>query len=63
MRNVIEMALKLLFYAAKSQNSPSGWGLCPQARSVTSLSSVSLFSTIPKLGNFCSKKIYFEIEL
>ena len=69
MRNVIEMALKLLFFAAKSQKSPSGWGLCPQAPSVISLSCISLFSTTIFLSKkkfwgktiFEQKKFTFEL--
>ena len=49
------MASKLQF-AAKSQKSPSGWGLFPQALSVVHLSSIGLFSSGPKLENFCAKK-------
>ena len=55
-QKVIEMALKLLFFPAKSQKSPSGWGLYPQTPTVMRLSCISLFSTGPKLDNFCGKK-------
>ena len=44
MRNVIKMALKLLFFAAKSQKLFSGWGLCSQAPFVKRLNCISLFS-------------------
>ena len=39
-----------------AKKSPSSWWLCP---SVTRLSCVGLFSTGPKLDNFCAKYIYF----
>ena len=55
-RIVIEMTLKLLFVAAKSQKLPRRWELCPQVPFVTSLSCIGLFSTGPKLDKFCSKK-------
>ena len=55
-RIVIEMTLKLLFVAAKSQKLPRRWELCPQAPSVTSLSCIGLFSTGPKVDKFCAKK-------
>ena len=55
-RNVIETALKPLFFAAKSQKSPSGGGLCPMTLSVMRFSCIGLFSTGPKLSNFCAKK-------
>ena len=46
--------LKIAIFAAKSQKSPSSWAL-----SVTRLSSNGLFSTGPKLDNFCAENIYF----
>ena len=61
------MALKLLFFAAKSQ-SPSGWGFHFQtlvhshfifsdyAPSVTRLSCINFLSTWPILDNFDAKK-------
>ena len=58
-RNVIEMALKLLFFAAKSQKPLSGRGLCPQATSVIHLTCSGLFITGPKLDNICEKKTTF----
>ena len=58
-RNVIEMALKLLFFAAKSQKPLSGRGLCPQATSVIHLTCSGLFITGPKLDNICEKKNFW----
>ena len=51
------MALKSLFFPAKSQKSPSGWGLCPHTPSVIRLSCNSLFSLGPKLDNFRGKNL------
>ena len=51
------MALKSLFFSAKSQKSPSGWGLCPHTRSVIRLSCNSLFSKGPNLDKFCRKNL------
>ena len=48
--------VKIAIFAAKLQKSPSSCGLSP---SVTRLSSNGLFSTGPKLDNFCAKNIYF----
>ena len=56
---MIEMVLKLLFFAAKLQKPPSGWGLCPQALSVIRLSCISLLSLEPKLDDICAKKFTF----
>ena len=56
MRNVIDIALKLQFFAAKSQKSPSGWGLCPQDSSVVRLSCIGLFGTGPNWTIFVQKK-------
>ena len=46
--------VKIAIFAAKFQKSPSNW-----APSVTRWSSNGLFSTGPKLDNFCAKNIYF----
>ena len=46
--------VKIAIFAAKLQKSPSSW-----APSVTRLSSNGLFSTGPKLDNYCAKNIYF----
>ena len=54
---MIELVLKSLFFPAKSQKSPSGWGLCPHTPSVIRLSCNNLFSMGPKLDNFCGKKV------
>ena len=54
------MASKLLFFAAKSQKPPSGWGLCPQAPFVIHLSCIGLFSSRPELDNFCANKFTFD---
>ena len=43
--------VKIAIFAAKSRKSPTSW-----APSVTRLSSNGLFSTGPKLDNFCAKK-------
>ena len=56
---MIEMALKLLFFAANSQISPSSRGFCTQVPFVIRLSCIGLFSTGPKLDNFCAKKFSF----
>ena len=48
------MALELLLLPQKSS---SGWGRCPQAPSVISLSCIRLFSSGPKLDNFCARNI------
>ena len=45
--------VKIAIFDAKSQTSPSSWAL-----SVTRLSSNGLFSTGPKLDNFCAKNVY-----
>ena len=55
-RNVIEMALKSPFFASTSQKSPSGRAALPQTTSVIRLTCSGLFSTGPKLDNFCAKK-------
>ena len=46
--------VKIAIFAAKSRKSPTS-----RAHSVTRLSSNGLFSTEPKLDNFCAKNIYF----
>ena len=46
--------IKLAIFAAELQKSPSSW-----AASATHLSSNGLFSTGPKLDDFCAKSIYF----
>ena len=51
---MIEIALKSLF------NYPAARGCAP---SVTRLSCNGLFSTGPKLDNFCAKNIYFWFKL
>ena len=48
--------VKIAIFDAKLQKSPSSWG---SALSVTHLSCNGLFSTGPKLDNFCAKNIYF----
>ena len=48
--------VNIAIFAARSQKSPKAGGSTP---SVTRLSCNSLFSTGPKLDNFCSKNIYF----
>ena len=58
MRNVIKMAVKLLFFAKKITKLPRGRGLCPQAPSVIRLSCIGLLSTRPKIGNFRAKKMF-----
>ena len=58
-RNVIKKALKLLFSTAKLQEALSAWGLRPQAPVCDTLELHQLFSTEPKLDNFCAKNIYF----
>ena len=55
------MALKSLFFPAKSRISPSGWGLCPHTPSVMCLSCNSLFSMGPKLDNFCGKNLLMAL--
>ena len=67
-RNVIKMALKSLFFAAKSQKLPSGWWLRSQAPvyshwifkdyapSTIHLSCIYSFSTVDKSGKFGAKK-------
>ena len=52
--------VKIAIFAKKSQKSRSNWGLWPF---VTRLSSNGLFSTGPKLDNFCAKNIYFWFKL
>ena len=51
-RKVIDMTLKSLFFAVKSENSLSDWRLCPP---VIRLGCIGLFSTGPKLNNFWEK--------
>ena len=48
--------IKSLFLLQNWKNHPAAWGSAP---SVTRLSSNGLFSTGPKLDNFCAKNIYF----
>ena len=55
------MALKSLFFPAKSQKSPSGWEFCPHTPSMMRLSCNSLFSMGPKLDNFCGKKLLMAL--
>ena len=62
-RKVIDMALKLLFFAAKSKKSLSGWRLSPQTPLGIRLSSIGLFTTGTKLHNFCAKKFYYWFKL
>ena len=50
------MALKLLFLPQNRKNHPAAAGSAP---SVTRLSSNGLFSTGPKLNNFCAKTFTF----
>ena len=49
------MALKSLFLPKNRKNHPAAGG---SASSVTRLSCIGLFSTGPKLDNFCAKKTY-----
>ena len=58
-RNVIEMALKLVFLPQTHKNCPAAGGSVPPGPSVIRLSCISLFSTGPKLENFCAKKFCF----
>ena len=60
MRNVIYMALKLLFLPQNCKNHPAAEGSSP---SETRLSSNGLFSTELKLDDFCAKNIYFWFKL
>ena len=54
---MIETALKLLFLPQNyKKNCPAAGGFGP---SVIRLSSISLFSTGPKLDSFCAKKFTF----
>ena len=62
-RKVIKMPLKSLFLCCKISNIAQGLGLHPQPRSVTCSSCISLFSTKPKLDNFCAKIITFVSPL
>ena len=55
------MALKSLFFPAKSQKSPSGWEFCPHTPSMMRLSCNSLFSMGPKLDNFCGKNLLMAL--
>ena len=48
--------IKIAIFAAKTQKSPAGGG---SALSVTRFSCNGLFSTGPKLDNFCARNIYF----
>ena len=49
--------VKIAIFAAKSQKSPTAGGSAPSA---TRLSCNGLFSTGPKLVNFCAKYIFFD---
>ena len=57
MRNVIKMALKLLFLQQNQKNCAAVGGLVPQAPFVIHLSCMSLFSTGPESDNFYAKKL------
>ena len=59
MRNVIQMALKSQFLPQNCKNYLGAEGSAP---SVTRLSSNGLFSTGPKLDNFCAKNISFGLR-
>ena len=61
MRKVIEMALKLLSLPQNHKNRPAAGALRPSAlcETVIHLSYISLFSTGPKLENFCAKNFTF----
>ena len=48
--------IKIAIFAAKSQKLPSSWGLCPLCDKLEYNN--GLFSTGPKLDNFCAKIIY-----
>ena len=52
--------IKLLSLPKNRKNHPAAGGLAP---SVTHLSCNGLFSTGPKLDNFCAKNIYFWFKL
>ena len=58
-RNVIEMAVKSPFLPQNRKNHPAAGGSAP---SVTRLSCNVLFSTGPKLDDFCAKNIYFWLK-
>ena len=62
-QNVIKMALKLLFFAAKLQNSPRHPASVTKCLGTIlvcdTISCISSFSTGAKSGSFCTKKIYF----
>ena len=58
-RNMIEMASKLRFLLQNNKIRPSAGGSVPQILFVIRLSCISLFSTGPKLYNFCAKEINF----
>ena len=51
----------MAIFAAKLPKLTSDWRLCPQFPSVIRLSCISLFSTGPKLDNFCAKKFHFGL--
>ena len=51
--------VKIAIFAAKSQKSPSSWGLCP---SVTRLSCNGLFSSGPKLDSHVQKTFTFGLS-
>ena len=51
--------VKIAVFAAKSENHPTAGGYAPF---VTRLSSNALFSTGPKLDNFCAKTFSFGLS-
>ena len=62
-RNVIEeMVLKLQFFQQNHKNHPGLGALTPRPLFVTHLSCISLFSTGPKLENFCVKKVLVLVQ-
>ena len=61
-RNVIEMALKLLFLPKNYKNHSAAGGSLPHAPSVICLSCISLFSTGPKLDSFSmGRQMYCKV--
>ena len=56
-RNVVQMAVKRLFFHERSQKSPTEWGLCPQTPFTMHFSCTNLLGTLLNCGIFQTKKI------
>ena len=59
MRNLIQIALKCLFFSEKSKKLPSSWGFAPTTRYVICFSYTIVFSARCPIAAFFKQKLQF----